>query len=427
MSGRLLLWAVVVAVLGALVVVVSEAAMASTSGDPATLYGVFLGSALAAALLGWWLRRTHRRLRSLRWTMLVVATAAVVVVTAVVAASTSAMFLAVAELRLVLAALLLGAGLGVLLSISVAGPLTADLRALAAAARRVADGDLDVRSGVERADEVGELARSLDRMVAQLARLEEQRVRDDVARRHLLTSIGHDLRTPLASLQAAIEALEDGVAPDPPRYLRAMASDVASLRDMVSDLFVLTELDAGVLQLEPLPVDLGELADGAAEAIRPLAAQRDVEVVATTAGSPSAVVADARALDRVLRNLLDNAVRHAPAGTTVRVEVGETREEVLVTVRDDGPGFPDGFAQRAFERFARADVARERDGGGAGLGLAIAKELVEAHGGRIWIGDAAGPGPGPGATVGFAIPVGSVAALSDEEASPVGSLGRDRT
>ncbi len=411
MTGRLVLWAVAATVLGGLVIVVSEAAMASTSGDPATLYGVFLVSVVAAAFLAWWLRRTHRRLTSLRWTMLVVATAAVVVVTAVVAASTSAMFLAVAELRLVLAALLLGAGLGALLSISVAGPLTADLRALAAAARRVADGDLGVRSGVDRADEVGELARSLDRMVAQLARLEEQRVRDEVARRHLLTSIGHDLRTPLASLQAAIEALEDGVAPDPPRYLRAMAGDVASLRDMISDLFMLTELDAGALPLEPLPVDLGELADGAAEAIRPLAAQRDVEVVATTAGSPSAVVADARALDRVLRNLLDNAVRHAPAGGTVRVEVGDAGEgeEVLVIVRDDGPGFPDGFAQRAFERFARADVARERDGGGAGLGLAIAKELVEAHGGRIWIGD------GPGATVGFAIP-------ADERSSAI--LGR---
>jgi len=399
-TGRPLLGLVAAAVLGGLVIVVSEAAMASTSGDPATLYAVFLVSVLAAAILGWWLRRTHRRLRSLRWTMLVVATAAVVVVTAVVAASTSAMFLAVAELRLVLAALLLGAGLGVLLSVSVAGPLTEDLRALAAAARRVADGDLGVRTGVDRADEVGELARSLDRMVVQLARLEEQRARDEVARRHLLTSIGHDLRTPLASLQAAIEALEDGVAPDPPRYLRAMAGDVASLRDMVSDLFMLTELDAGALRLEPLPVDLSELADGAAEAIGPLAAQRDVEVVATTAGSPPPAVADARAVDRVLRNLLDNAVRHAPAGTTVRLLVGGTGAEVIVTVSDDGPGFPDGFAERAFERFARADAARERDRGGAGLGLAIAKELIDAHGGRIWIDD------GPGATVGFAIPAG---------------------
>ena len=400
MTGRLALGLVATVVLGGLVIVVSEAAMASTSGDPATLYGVFIVSVLAAGILGWWLRRAHRRLGSLRWTMLVVATAAVVVVTAVVAASTSAMFLAVAELRLVLAALLLGAGLGVLLAVSVAGPLTSDLRALATAARKVADGDLGVRSGVERADEVGELARSLDRMVAQLARLEEQRARDEAARRHLLTSIGHDLRTPLASLQAAIEALEDGVAPDPPRYLRAMASDVASLRNMVSDLFMLTELDAGAMQLEPLAVDLGELADGAAEAIRPLAAQRGVEVVATTQGSPPAVVADARALDRVLRNLLDNAVRHAPAVSTVRVEVGDADGEVLVTVRDDGPGFPAGFAERAFERFTRADAARERHGGGAGLGLAIAKELIEAHDGRIWISD------GPGATVGFVIPTG---------------------
>lgn len=397
MSARLIVGLAAATALGVLVFAVSEAAMASTSGDAPTLYAAFAASVLAAAAVGWWLRRAHRRLPSLRWTILVVAVAAVVVVTAVVAVSTSAMFLAPAELRLVLAALLLGAGLGVMIAISVTGPLTSDLRDLAAAARRVADGDLTVRTAVHRADEVGTLAGSLDRMVERLARLQDQRDRDELARRHLLTSIGHDLRTPLGSLQAAIEALEDGVAPDPARYLRAMAGDVASLRGMVDDLFVLTQLDAGALQLDRLPIDLAELVDGAVETIGPLAAKHDVALVATTVGSSALVLADPRAVDRVLRNLLDNAVRHAPPGTTVDVEVTDEDGEATVRVHDAGDGFPGEFTERAFERFSRADAARVRQGGGAGLGLAIAKELVEAHGGRIWIGE------GPGATVGFTI------------------------
>jgi two-component system, OmpR family, sensor histidine kinase BaeS len=306
------------ALLAALVAVVTDTAMASTSGDPAALYLVFVLSVAGAGVVGWWLTRAHRRLPSLRWTILVVASAAVVVATVVVAASTSAMFLSAAELRLVLAALLLGAGLGVIVAVSVTGPLTDDLRALAAAARRVADGDLTVRSGVQRGDEVGELATSLDRMVEQLAALEAQRARGEAARRRLLTSIGHDLRTPLASMQAAVEALEDGVAPDPDRYLRSLGNDITLLHSMVGDVFVLAQLEAGELHLDRLPIDLAEVVDGSVEAVRPLAVRQDVEVVAEPLTSAVAD-ADPRAVDRVLRNLLDNAIRHAPASSCVSV------------------------------------------------------------------------------------------------------------
>lgn len=394
--------------LAVLVLVVSEAVVASGGVTRSSLYTVFAGSVLAAAIIGWGLTRVHRRLPSLRWTILVVAITAVVVASAVVAASTNAMLLAPPELRLVLAALLLGAGLGVILAVSVAGPLTADLRQLADAAQRVADGDLGVRTRIVRSDEVGELASSLDRMVEQLAFLEDQRARGEAARRRLLTSMGHDLRTPLASLQAAIEALEDGVAPDPQRYLRSMGSDVERLSSMVDGLFVLARLDAGELPLDRLPIDLGELVDGAAEAVAPLAAKHDVEVAAHLDGVVP-VVADTQALDRVLRNLLDNAIRHAPPGSTVEVAVAATDESGTVRIHDDGPGFPPEFIDRAFHRFARADEARQRHGGGAGLGLAIAKELIEAHGGVIRIER------GPGATVTFSLPTDERAvAMSDE-------------
>jgi two-component system, OmpR family, sensor histidine kinase BaeS len=409
---------VLVAVVGlaVLVLVVSEVVMASSGVARSSLYTVFAGSMFAAAVIGWGLTRVHRRLPSLRWTILVVAIAAVVVASAVVAASTNAMLLAPPELRLVMAALLLGAGLGVILAVSVAGPLTADLRRLAGAAQQVADGDLGVRTRIVRNDEVGELARSLDRMVEQLAELEDQRARGEVARRRLVTSIGHDLRTPLASLQAAIEALEDGVAPDPRRYLRSMGSDVELLGSMVDGLFVLARLDAGELPLDRLPIDLGELVDGAAEAVAPLAAKHDVEVAARLHGAVP-VVADTQALDRVLRNLLDNAIRHAPAGSTVEVTVTATGGLANVRVHDDGPGFPPEFVDRAFDRFSRADEARQRRGGGAGLGLAIAKRLIEAHDGVIHIER------GPGATVTCSLPTDERAVRGS--ATPV--AGRPRT
>jgi two-component system, OmpR family, sensor histidine kinase BaeS len=381
--------------------VVSEAAMRPSPQERVTLYGTFVAAAVVAGLVGWWLTRAHRRLPSLRWTILAVAVVAVGVASGVVLLAAGTMVLTPADARVVLAALTLGTGLGLLVAIGVTGPLTADLRQLARTARRVADGDLSARTDIERSDEVGELARSVDRMVDQLAELEGQRQRDEAARHRLLTAVGHDLRTPLATLQAAVESLQDGVAADPDRYLRAMATDVELLRGMVDDLLELTGLEAGEVRIERILLDLAEVADGAVEALAPVAARQHVKI-ALQANDTVPVLGDARALDRVLRNLLDNALRHAPPDSTVTVEVATDGDIGEVRVHDDGPGFPEEFIERAFERLSRADEARERHGGGSGLGLAIARELVEAHSGRIWIE------PGPGATVVFHVPSVSV-------------------
>ncbi len=398
MSTRLTLNVLIASLaLAVLVLVVSEAGMQVDADTRALLYGMFGGSMVLAGITGWALARLHRRLPSLRWTILVVAVAAVIVTGGVVATSAGAMVLAPGDLRVVIAALFLGTGLGAIVAISVTGPLTADLRSLADAARRVAAGDLTVRTEVNRGDEVGELAASVDRMVDQLARLEDRRARGEAARRDLLTAIGHDLRTPLASLRAAIEAIEDGVAPGPDRYLRSMGGDVERLRSMVDDLFVLSRLEAGEQRLDRLAVDLLELADGAVEAVTPLAAERGIEVRLTAAGAALGT-GDPRAPDRVLRNLLDNAIRHAPDGSIVEVVVELDDGATTVRVRDQGPGFPPGFVAQAFEQFSRADGARDRPGGGAGLGLAISREVVEAHGGRIWIE------PSAGAELAFTLP-----------------------
>ncbi|MGH9894775.1 MAG: HAMP domain-containing sensor histidine kinase, partial [bacterium] len=262
----------------------------------------------------------------------------------------------------------------------------------AAAARRAGQGDLSTRTSIERQDELGTAARAFDAMISRLEQSEEER-------RTLLTAVGHDLRTPLSSLQAAVEALQDGVAPDPPAYLRGMSHDLTLLRHLVDDLFLLARIDAGRLELKPIQIDLAELADEAVEAVTPTAADRRIRLRVQAPGRVG-VVGDPTALGRVFRNLLANAVHHSPDAGEVRIELVKIGLRAETVVSDQGEGFGDEFKPRAFDRFVRADISRNRDSGGSGLGLAIAKGIVEAHGGTIVIED------GPGGRVRFALPCG---------------------
>ncbi len=373
-----------VALLVAVGLVVSEGGMRSEPQVRARLYVVFAVAALVSAVATLALVRMHRRWSSLRLTMLVIAGIAIVIASGVVMASTTTMILDTTGIKLVLAALVLGAGLGLLVALSVARPLIADLQDIAGAAQQIAAGDLSARTGVDRRDEVGELSRWVDQMAARLEALERERASDARARDHLLTALSHDLRTPLASMQAAIEALEDGVAPDPARYLAAMATDVTVLRDMVDDLFVLVRLEAGDQVLDLMRVDLVEIVDAEVETMTPVARAQAVDLhLVCDRALP--VDGDPQALGRVMRNLVDNAIRYTPADARVQVAAAADGGWATVTVTDGGQGFPPEFIERAFERFSRADQARERDSGGTGLGLAIARELVVAHGGEIWV------------------------------------------
>jgi two-component system sensor histidine kinase BaeS len=232
----------------------------------------------------------------------------------------------------------------------------------------------------------------LDEMIGALETSESER-------RNLLSAIGHDLRTPMGSMQAAVEALQDGVAPDPPAYLRGLGNDLEHLRHLVDDLFLLARIDAGRLELSPIGVDLSELADEAVEAVTPSAAKRSIAVKVESPGHV-AVHGDPAALGRVFRKLLANAIRHSPASGEVRVVVGVDGDQAVTTVIDQGPGFPEDGREKLLEAFARADDSRSRESGGSGLGLAIARSIVEAHGGEMSLG------AGPGGDVRFSVPLG---------------------
>jgi two-component system sensor histidine kinase BaeS len=246
-----------------------------------------------------------------------------------------------------------------------------------------------VRTGVDREDELGATARALDRLVAQLEQAERDRARVEAARSQFLAAVGHDLRSPLTVLQTGLEAIEDGVAEDESALVTRLQRETDLLGSLVEDLFLLARIESDGLSLRRERLDLAELADEAVEALGPVAARRDVRL-ATAAPHGVPVEGDARELGRVLRNLLDNAVRHAPTGSTVQVRVAGDGDGVRMEVLDEGPGFPAEHTDEVFGTFVRGDDARTRDGGGAGLGLAIARGLVDAHDGSI----RAHPGPG---------------------------------
>ncbi|MCB0989402.1 MAG: HAMP domain-containing sensor histidine kinase [Acidimicrobiales bacterium] len=316
-----------------------------------------------------------------------------------------AMWLSGSERNLMLVVLVAAFALAVLVAVRVSRPLVDDLGQLADAARRVATGDLSARSGVDRRDEVGATARSFDDMVSRLELAERRREAEEAERRLLFASVGHDLRTPLAAIRAAVEALQDGVAPDPARYLSAIGRDVEHLGRLTDDLLLLAQIDAGRFEPGRDLVDLAEVVDESAEALLPTAAARGValSVVVDFEDTSSVLIrGTSHDLGRVVRNLLDNAIRHAGTPGSVTVTLSRSndpqRPVVSVVVMDDGPGFPDAFIGRATEAFSRADDSRDRARGGAGLGLAIARGVTEAHGGTISIGS------GPGGRVAISLP-----------------------
>jgi two-component system sensor histidine kinase BaeS len=342
------------------------------------------------------LRRLMRHARSLRHQVLTVTLAALVIGALAAVLLARLMVIDSTELSRIAGVLVLTAVFATLLVLIASAPLGEDARRLEATVRRIESGDRQVRSGVERADELGHVAHALDELTRMLDTLERERARYEAERTTMLSNIGHDLRTPLAALRAAVEALADGVAPDPDRYLRSMQRDVEALAALVDDFFLLARIEAGRLDLHLAPLDLTELADDAVEALTPVAAASGVTVTLDTTERVH-VQGNANAIARVIRNLIDNAIRHAPPGSRVHVSVG-TDGRPSVRVVDEGPGFPDGFSDVAFGRFTRADASRTRTTGGVGLGLAIARGLVEAHGGRIWIEAQ------PGGCVAFELP-----------------------
>jgi len=289
----------------------------------------------------------------------------------------------------ILAVMALAALTAIVAALVVARSIADAIDRVRTASAELAAGDLDSRAPEGGPVEVAQLASSFNEMGENLRRLFD-------SRRELVAWASHDLRTPLANMQAMLEALEDGLA-EPDEYVPALREQVTALSQLVDDLFELARIDAGALTLELHELPIEPLVSSSLRGVEAEARLRGVRLAANVDVSASARFAPDK-VERVLMNLLTNALRHTPNDGAVAVRVESTRDEVRVAVEDTGEGLDEEARERMFERFWRGD--RPRSSRGAGLGLAIARGLVEAHGGRIWAEER----EGGGARVCFTLP-----------------------
>jgi signal transduction histidine kinase len=343
-----------------------------------------LGAGIIAALL-------VIRLPTVRLQLLGLALVAVALPLLAVGLSGVLMFSSGHDLT-ILGVALASASVAVVGSLLLGRSIARPIERLRRTSRELAEGDLSARAPEGGPAEVAELAASMNEMAGNLEQLFD-------ARRQLVAWASHDLRAPLASMQAMLEALEDGLA-EPERYLPAMREQVRTLSSLVDDLFELARIDSGALTLEIRDAALSGLVESCLRGVEAEAEARRVRLESQIGATIPAVRCAPDKIERVLYNLLTNALRHTPSDGSVAVLVEPLAEEVRVTVEDTGEGIPAEQATRMFDRFWRADRARTPGRAGAGLGLAIARGLVEAQGGRIW----AEPRPGGGARISFTLP-----------------------
>ena len=262
------------------------------------------------------------------------------------------------------------------LGVFVSRLLTAPLARLTGAAQAIAAGDLSQRVDVRSKDEIGDLGAAFNGMAASLAEAE-------TLRRNLIADVSHELRTPLTIIQGNIQAILDGVYPLEMAQMASLYDETRLLTRLVDDLHDLALADAGQLRLERTPVDVTDLARTAVGQFDPVAEAAGVKLTLEAIEDVPEVLGDADRLAQVLRNLLSNAMRHTPAGGQVAMRVGRSGEQVTIQVADTGSGIAPEDLPHVFDRFYRGDKSRSRRGGGAGLGLAITRQLVAAHGGHI--------------------------------------------
>lgn len=351
------------------------------------------------AYRGGWLARSPR----LSWALLGIYALSSILTFLNVWVTARLMFASQHDLMLATILLLFAGGIAMALSYFLSAGLTDRIRALCLAAEDVAAGHLGTRIPVTGRDEMTELGLAFNAMSGQLAVAAQKQRELEALRRDLIAWAGHDLRTPLASIRAIVEALADDVVEDPverERYLRTAQRDIRSLSGLIDDLFELAELDAGGLRLERWPSSLGDLVSDTLESFSVLARQQQVTLCGSAEPGVDPVPMDSGKIGRVLANLIGNALRYTPAGDTVEIRAWLAEGEARVSVRDTGIGIDSEDQPHVFERFYRGEKSRSRASGGSGLGLAIARGIIEAHGGRIWIESA----PGQGAVFTFGLP-----------------------
>ncbi len=277
--------------------------------------------------------------------------------------------------------------------------LRAGLEAVGAGER-----ELELRLGGD--DELAQVGREVEAMVARLAAAEAKREEADAARRSLIAAVSHDLRTPVTALRLLAEAVDDEIGDPETRreYVRRLGVHVRALGALIDDLFELTRIEAGEVAWTMQQVQIDELVEETVAAMAPAARAGGISVRAEIDPALVPATANPERIQRVLFNLIQNAIRHTPADGSVTVRAARAGSSVEIEVADTGEGIAPGDRERVFQPFAQGADRASRTDGSAGLGLAISRAIVEAHGGRIWIVDDAADDGDPGARVRFSLP-----------------------
>lgn len=286
-----------------------------------------------------------------------------------------------------------------LASLVFAGRITSPIKQLTKASRKIAAGQFHYRIPVSAKDEIGELAETFNAMAETLERNEK-------LNQQLFAGIAHELKTPLTIIQGNLEAILDGVSEATPEKIAAIHTETMLLNRLINDLRDLTLAEAGQLKLQKKAVKLKSVAKKVVELIQPMLSEKQITMNIKIPARLPQIEADPDRLTQILYNLIGNALRYTGQNGTITLNADPhsgTGNEVTVSVSDTGEGIPKEDLPYIFNHFYRVDQARTRAKGGSGVGLAIVKYLVEAHGGRVW----AESEPGSGSTFSFTLPVSS--------------------
>ena len=367
--------------------------------DELGLMALFLGiTALVSTLAGYaayrlgWVDLSP----TLRWTLLGGYVLASLLTFFNVWFSAQLMFASQHDLMLAIVLLVFAGGIAMILGYFLSSTVTERINLLKGAAEKLAKGDLQTRVPVNGRDEVAALSTTFNQMAEQLQAADQKQRELETLRRDLIAWVSHDLQTPLTSMRAILEALSDGVVDEPEmvkRYLLTAQRDVMSLSALIDDLFQMSQLDTGGFPLHRASSSLSDLVSDTLESFSQLARQNGINLEGQVESDVDPVFMDTQAIGRVFNNLISNALRHTPANGRVSVWVRRGASGVEVTVSDTGEGIRPQDIPHIFERFYRGDPARSRQrGSGAGLGLAIARGIVQAHGGTIQVQSEPGKG-----------------------------------
>lgn len=404
--GGILLAAILGAVMGAAWL------MGAPEGD-VRLLALFLFTSGGLSLLigGAAIRWTGGQVQSIRVRLAAAYAVGLLVALANVFTTSALMFLSPHDLALLTLLLVFSAVVSFTFIYAVASTLTGGLDVLSRTAAHLAEGDLDARVHASGSDEIARVGAAFDHMADQLQQAFQQQKALEDSRRELIGAVSHDLRTPLATTRAMVEALTDRVVTEPSevrRYLTLVGHEIQHMSNLIGELLELSRIESGSVHLHRMPLQAGELL---VETVTPFGARAKSAGIALSLILPALLPvlnADAQSLQRVLRNLLDNALQHTPPGGTIVVEAWSPGATLDVSVSDSGSGIPNEERERVFERFYTRERSRHREGGGdgrassgSGLGLAIARGLIEAHHGRLW----AEPSPLGGARLHVELPL----------------------